>query len=55
MFAGANAPLVMAEVELAGADEHFVLPAWAGAEVSDDMRYFNVNLAREPYSTWGPA
>jgi adenylate cyclase len=55
VFAGANAPLVMAEVELADADEHFALPAWAGAEVSDDMRYFNVNLAREPYSTWGPA
>ncbi len=55
VFAGANAPLVMAEVELAGADEHFVLPAWAGAEVSEDGRYFNVNLAREPYSTWAPS
>lgn len=55
VFAGANAPLVMAEVELASADEHFVLPAWAGAEVSDDGRYFNVNLAREPYSTWAPS
>ena len=55
VFAGANAPLVMAEVELASADEHFVLPAWAGAEVSDDPRYFNVNLAREPYSTWAPS
>ena len=55
VFAGANAPLVMAEVELASADEHFVLPAWAGAEVSEDGRYFNVNLAREPYSTWAPS
>lgn len=55
VFAGANAPLVMAEVELSGAEEEFVLPAWAGTEVSEDMRYFNVNLAREPYSAWGHA
>ena len=52
VFAGDNAPLVMAEVELAGAEESFVRPDWAGAEVSDDQRYFNVNLARTPYSTW---
>ena len=55
VFSGENAPLVMAEVELAGADEDFVRPDWAGAEVSDDARYFNVNLARTPYSTWPPA
>ena len=52
VFAGANAPLVMAEVELAGADEQFLRPSWAATEVSDDPRYFNVNLSRQPYSTW---
>jgi len=52
VFSGANAPLVMAEIELTAADESFVRPPWAGDEVSDDPRYFNVNLAREPYSTW---
>ena len=52
VFAGDNAPLVMAEVELADADEAFVRPDWAGVDVSDDPRYFNVNLARSPYSTW---
>lgn len=52
VFAGANAPLVMAEVELADSGEEFVRPAWAGADVSDDPRYYNVNLARTPYSTW---
>jgi adenylate cyclase len=55
VFAGENAPLVMAEVELANADEAFVRPGWAGADVSDDPRYFNVNLASTPYSTWPPA
>ncbi|MGB7983433.1 MAG: CYTH domain-containing protein [Candidatus Nanopelagicales bacterium] len=54
VFGGANAPLVMAEVELADAAEEFVTPDWAGQEVSADSRYFNVNLARSPYSTWAP-
>ena len=52
VFAGANAPLVMAEVELAAADEQFLRPSWAATAVSDDPRYFNVNLSRQPYSTW---
>ena len=52
VFEGANAPLVMAEVELGDPDEPFELPAWAGQDVSDDARYYNVNLAQAPYSTW---
>ena len=55
MFAGENAPLVMAEVELANADEDFDRPDWAGQDVSEDARYFNVNLARDPYSHWSIA
>jgi adenylate cyclase len=54
VFSGDNAPLVMAEVELADADEPFVRPDWAGRDVSEDPRYYNANLAREPYSRWGP-
>ncbi|MCU0301411.1 MAG: CYTH domain-containing protein [Candidatus Nanopelagicales bacterium] len=53
VFAGANAPLVMAEVELAGPAEPFAMPAWAGRDVSDDPRFYNANLSRVPYSTWG--
>jgi adenylate cyclase len=52
VFAGENAPLVMAEVELAHADEAFEVPPWAGADVSDDPRYYNANLAEVPYSRW---
>ena len=52
VFAGDNAPLVMAEVELGGPDEPFVRPEWAGRDVSEDPRYYNANLAREPYSQW---
>lgn len=52
VFAGENAGLVMAELELASEDEPFQLPDWAGDEVSDDLRYYNVNLSRHPYKRW---
>jgi adenylate cyclase len=52
VFAGENAPLVMAEVELEHSEKDFVRPDWAGRDVSEDQRYFNVNLARDPYSKW---
>jgi adenylate cyclase len=51
-FAGENRGLVVAEIELEEPDEPFVMPPWAGDEVSDDPRYLNANLARQPYSTW---
>jgi len=53
VFAGENAGLVLAEIELVSEDEHFERPAWLGAEVSDDPRYYNANLARHPYQRWG--
>ncbi|HQR78916.1 MAG TPA: CYTH domain-containing protein [Actinomycetota bacterium] len=53
VFAGDNEGLVMAEIELASADEVFTLASWAGEEVTDDSRYYNVNLARHPFRQWG--
>jgi len=52
VFAGANAGLVVAEVELKSEQERIELPTWAGVEVSDDPRYYNVNLVKHPYTTW---
>jgi adenylate cyclase len=52
VFAGVNTGLVVAEVELQSEHEQLVLPAWAGLEVSDDPRYYNVNLVKHPYTTW---
>ncbi len=52
IFAGANAGLVMAEVELESADVEPPLPSWIGKEVSDDHRYFNSWLAEHPFSSW---
>ena len=52
VFEGANAPLVVAEVELGSADEPVLIPSWAGAEVTDDPRYANARLAERPYGGW---
>lgn len=54
-FLGGNAGLVVAEIELDSADEAFEKPDWAGAEVTDEARYYNLALASHPYSQWSPA
>ncbi|MNN61740.1 hypothetical protein D3C81_1769910 [compost metagenome] len=51
-FLGDNAGLVVAEVELESADQRFDKPDWAGAEVTDELRYYNLALASHPYSAW---
>jgi len=53
-FGGANAGLIVAEVELRAVDQAFERPDWLGAEVTDDRRYYNHHLALHPYSTWPP-
>ncbi len=52
-FAGDNAGLVVAELELSAEEEAFDRPAWLGEEVTHDARYFNSNLATQPFCTWG--
>ena len=52
VFEGDNAGLVVAEVELESDDEELTLPAWAGDDVSDDVRYYNQRLVEHPYSRW---
>ncbi len=52
IFEGANAGLVVAEVELERADQPVELPPWVGREVSGEARYLNSSLAQRPYSEW---
>lgn len=52
VFAGDNAGLVVAEIELEHESETFDHPDWLGDEVSDDVRYYNVNLVKHPYKDW---
>lgn len=54
VFAGDNAGLVVAEIELGSEDEAFEKPPWVGAEVSYDPRYYNVCLVKHPYKDWRP-
>ncbi|MCX7635243.1 MAG: CYTH domain-containing protein [Syntrophales bacterium] len=51
-FLGENEGLIIAEVELDTPDQQIVKPDWIGAEVTDDPRYLNVNLAERPYRQW---
>ena len=52
LFAGDNAGLVVAEIELQHETEAFERPDWLGEEVSDDARYYNHFLARRPWKDW---
>ncbi len=52
VFAGANAGLQMAEIELGSVDESFEKPDWIGDEVTEDRRYYNIYLLKSPYRMW---
>ncbi|MEO7431711.1 MAG: CYTH domain-containing protein [Dokdonella sp.] len=54
-FGGANAGLIVAEIELGHVDAPFPRPAWLGREVSSLARYYNLHLAAHPYSQWSDA
>ncbi|HKK81773.1 MAG TPA: CYTH domain-containing protein [Prolixibacteraceae bacterium] len=52
VFEQENQGLVVAEIELTHENEAFEKPEWLYEEVSDDPRYFNFNLSRNPYTKW---
>ena len=52
VFAGDNEGLVVAELELSSPDEEFSMPDWAGKDVSEDPRYYNICLVTNPYKNW---
>ncbi len=51
-FLGANAGLIVAEIELSTEGQAFARPDWLGAEVTGDARYVNANLAVRPFTSW---
>ena len=51
-FYGDNDGLLVAEIELSSEDEAFEKPDWVGEEVTQDERYYNVNLVKQPYKNW---
>ena len=52
VFEGKNKGLVLAEVELENENQQPELPEWVTKEVSEDERYFNYYLSKNPFSTW---
>ena len=55
VFAGANAGLILAEVEIDDPEQPICLPSWVTCEVTRDPRYSNSRLARCPYTLWAIA
>lgn len=51
-FDGANAGLVLAEIEMPDEQTAFHCPEWLGAEVSFDSRYTNAFLSQHSYGSW---
>ncbi len=51
-FYGENEDLIMAEIELNSETEVFEKPNWLGKEVTNDIRYYNSYLSKNPYKKW---
>lgn len=51
-FTGDNDGLIVAEIELSSEGQAFGRPDWLGIEVTNDSRYFNSQLAVNPFRTW---
>ncbi len=51
-FSAENTGLIVAEIELKDENETFEKPGWLGEEVTSDPRYYNSNLAQNPFSSW---
>jgi len=51
-FKGENDGLLFAEIELEYEGQDFTKPSWIGKEVTDDSRYYNANLVKNPFSNW---
>ncbi len=51
-FLGDNTGLFVAEIELESEEDVFELPDWVTQEVTEDRRYYNSNLTKNPYMNW---
>ena len=52
VFYGANEGLMIAEIELSSETESFEKPNWLGNEVTNDERYYNAYLSKNPFKNW---
>ena len=52
-FHGVNDGLVVAEVELESEEQKLKKPNFIGEEVTGQVKYYNMMLLKNPYTTWG--
>jgi CYTH domain-containing protein len=52
VFSGDNEGLIVAELELKHAHDKFDAPNWLGKEVTGDIKYYNSQLAKNPFKNW---
>lgn len=57
VYQGANTGLITADVELPSLDYSIEFPCWINSqhEITQDSRYFNINLGQRPYRQWAQA
>lgn len=51
-FKAENKGLILAEVELTNENEKVIIPKWIAEEVTNNPKYYNVNLVKNPFSKW---
>jgi adenylate cyclase len=51
-FFGENEGLVLAEIELKSEEEAFEKPDWLGEEVTNNEKYYNSYLSKNPFKNW---
>jgi adenylate cyclase len=51
-FLGENSGLIVTEVELTTFEETFEKPSWLGPEITNDKRYYNSWLSKNPFCNW---
>jgi adenylate cyclase len=51
-FYGENEGLIIAEIELQSETDTFEKPTWLGSEVTNDERYYNAFLSKNPFKYW---
>lgn len=52
VFEGDNEGLIVAEIELESEEETFEKPDWVAQEVTEEEKYYNANLTKQPFKNW---
>lgn len=52
VFFGENEGLIVAEIELQSEEEAFEKPDWLGEEVTNNEKYYNSYLSKNPFKKW---